>query len=354
MKSALLASAALLYATVAYPQALTTQIAGPNIPPGQTLAPSNPGGMVIAGKNIWIGDANQGIRALLPTDAANPDPVNTGTLVFDSNEDGKSVGGGTACIPYCAVAQMVYDGQQTIFAAVRDKATGQPFSIKSPGINRVQIDPVDGFVASSMELAIRANLGGNQTTAVQLGPDKRLYVGFEKNGNIVVIPDPYAIDNLNQAVVSFGSSPNGRPIRALQFVGGNLWVATDQSLSVIKNATACVNNTGGCGNAVIVNDGFVGSDHVGLTSDGIDKLYFAVNGVGVFRWTISLQAKAQITTSMITPLGVASPLAFVGGHTNLLNLIDGDLFIGDDPTDGNLPFNGRVARILAADLLAVQ
>ena len=112
-------------------------------------------------------------------------------------------------------------------------------------------------------------------------------VGFLKNGNIKRVTNPSVLNpsSQNQTVETVGSTPNGRSMRAMAFVGADLYVATDQGLAVVRNAGACFGNAGGCGNAVPVQDGFAGTAHVGLASDGVSKLYFSVNGSGVFRYT---------------------------------------------------------------------
>jgi ligand-binding sensor domain-containing protein len=149
----------------------------------------------------------------------------------------------------------------------------------------------------------------------------------------------------NQAVESVGGTPNGRPMRAMAFVGSDLYVATDQGLAVVRNAGACVGNAGGCGNAALVQDGFAGASHVGLASDGAARLYFSVNGAGVFRYTPADRRVAA----------VASGFAFAGGHTNTLTLDGfGNLWIGDDTTDGALNFTGRLWRVSAASLASIQ
>ncbi|HEY1541969.1 MAG TPA: hypothetical protein VGG01_06140, partial [Xanthobacteraceae bacterium] len=63
---------------------MSTQRAGQGLPPGQIFAPGSPGGMVLIGSDIYIGDGAQGLRHLIPADAANPDPINSGTLIFDT------------------------------------------------------------------------------------------------------------------------------------------------------------------------------------------------------------------------------------------------------------------------------
>ncbi len=138
--------------------------------------------------------------------------------------------------------------------------------------------------------------------------------------------------------------------RALAFVGSDLYLGSSDSFSVIKNATSptC---TGGC-NAVPIADGFGGRDHVGLATDGINRIYLAINGQGVYRYTISSGTTSAVSTSGFSPTAQAPvPYAFVGGHTNLL-LLDrlGNLWIGDDTSDGAFNNAGRLWYISAGSL----
>jgi hypothetical protein len=149
-------------------------------------------------------------------------------------------------------------------------------------------------------------------------------------------------------VQSVGTSPNGRPLRALAFVGRDLYLASKDSLSVIRNAvsTSC---QGGCNGAAVA-DGFSGIDHVGLTTDGINRLYLAVNDQ-VWRYTISSGTRTLVSNSGTEPNGSVLPFAFVGGHTNLLQLDRlGNLWVGDDPSDGVANFQGRLWYISAGAL----
>ncbi len=332
-------------------QVQATQRAGFNLPAGQTPAPNTPGGAVLVGSNLYTGDGAQGFRHWKPADPANPDPVNSGLLVFDTTI-GFSLGGGGLCLPFCQVGQIAFDGNQNAYLASYDHQKGNGATV--PGVYRVVIDPATGFINQEIQLVPTAGLAGNQPTAVALGPDGNLYIGFLKNGNVVRITNPTVLpfnDPLKtQVVQSVGSSPNGRPVRSLVFAGSDLYVATTDGLSVIRNAIAATCQ-GGC-NGVPVADGFTGTDHVGLTSDGINRVYASVNGHGVYRYTVSTGAMTLIATGGIDGnSGAAVPFAFVGGHSNLLQLDRlGNLWIGDDPSDGVANFSGRIWYISAGAL----
>jgi hypothetical protein len=178
---------------------------------------------------------------------------------------------------------------------------------------------------------------------VALGPESKLYVGFLKNGNVKRITNPAILNPTpqNQTVESVGGTPNGRPMRAMAFLGADLYVATDQGLAIIHNVAACINNPGGCGNAVPVQDGLAGVAHVGLTTDGAGSVYFSAAG-SVYRYTTADRRVAMVSTGF----------AFSEGHTNMLTLDPfRNLWVGDDPTEVN--FSGRLWRIPAARLATV-
>lgn len=341
------AAALLLYAPL-QAQVEADLVAGPGIPPGGgPAAPHTPSGVVIIGSNIWAGDEAQGFRHYIPVNANNTDPINTGQLEFDTTPEW-SIGGGTACLPWCSVGQAAQDGTSRAYLAVWDHGKGQPGNFGGPGVWMVSFQPTFGQFSpfeGTSPLASGFGLGGDLPTAVALGPDGKLYVGFLKNGNIKRIVNPSLINptSQTQTVESVGGTPNGRPMRAMAFLGADLYVATDQGLAVVHKAAACVNNSGGCGNAVPVQDGLGNAAHVGLTTDGAGKVYFSANG-SVYRYT---PAEGRVVP-------VSSGFLFVAGHTNTLTLDGfGNLWIGDDPSDGALNFSGRLWRIPATRLATV-
>ena len=100
----------------------------------------------------------------------------------------------------------------------------------------------------------------------------------------------------------------------------------------------------------------IGVDHVGITGDGLNRLYLAINGHGVYRYTISSGAMTLVSTGgPDANSGVVTPFAFVGGHSNLLQLDRlGNLLIGDDPSDGHANFTGRIWSISAGLLAGIE
>jgi hypothetical protein len=347
----ILSSAVLLVCLVpTRAQVLATQRSGFNLPPGQVAAPNTPGGGVVVGSNIYTGDAVNGFRHWRPADPANPDPINSGFLVFDQDPS-FSVGGTALCFFFCKAGQVAYDGNQTVYVTAYDQPKGQPGSVTFPGVWRLTVDPLSGTVQPSMQLVPRAGLAGDLPTSIALGPDGNLYVGFLKNGSVVRIVNP-ALSNTDptQIVQSVGTSLNGHPVRSLTFVGADLYLGTTGGLAVIKNAVASTCQ-GGC-NGVPIADGFAGATHVGLTSDGINRLYMAIDGQGVWRYTISTGAMQLISTGGNDPnTGAHLTFAFVGGNSNLMQLDRlGNLWIGDDTSDGKANFSGRIWYISAGAL----
>ena len=348
----------LLAGASAFAQIPATQRAGFNLPIGQVPAPNTPGGAAIVFGGFFEGDGAQGLRQFLPADPANPDPLNSGFLVFDAFN---SLGGGGLCFPMCKAGQVVDGGAgpfntATVFLASYDHSGGGG-GLTNGGVYRVLISPAQGGAGTppgptSFNIVAPAfGLAGDQPSALALGPDGNLYVGFLKNGNVKRIVNPYLDpSDKTQIVQSVGGAPNGRPIRALAFAGADLYVAYTQGLAVIHNAisTSC---QGGC-NAVPVADGFAGAAHVGLTSDGVNRLYVAINANGVWRYTISTGAMTLVSTGGPDPnTNVPLTFAFVAGHTNLLQLDhSGNLWIGDDTSDGLFNFSGRIWYISAASL----
>jgi hypothetical protein len=335
----------------AYGQVLATQRVGFGLPAGQVPAPNNPGGAVVVGKNFYSGDAANGFRHWAPADPNNANPVNEGILVFDPDPS-FSMGGTLECIFFCQVGQIAFDGKRTVYLASYDHAKGNGLSF--PGLWRLDVDPKTGRVSPMAQLAQSAGLTGNMTTAVALGPDGSLYVGFLKNGNVVRVTNASGAGTTPSVVQSVGSVAGARSILSMTFAGSDLYIASSTGLSVIKNAVAstCL---GGC-NAVTVNDGFSGTTHVGVTSKGTSTLYVGVNGHGVFRYKIATGKSTLISTGGIDGVtGAVDTFAFVAGHSNMVQIDRlGNLWIGDDPQDGAANFTGRIWYISAASLATVR
>ncbi len=333
------------FATAARAQLLTADVvARQGIPAGNIFAPQTPSGMVVIGEDIWFGDEAQGLRHYLPVDPTNPTPLDTGQYQFDINTEW-SLGGG-ACFPFCSVGQAAQLNNQTTFIAVWDHSHGGA----NAGLWMVTFQPSFGNFSpfeGITQVAPFAGLGGNLTTSVAMGPDGKLYFGNLKNGDLKRVTNPVNFNptSQTQTVETVGGSVNGRPILSMAFNGGDLYIGTDQNIGVVRNAQACFNNSGGCGIEHVIADGFVGSSHPAVASDGFGKVYFGVNASGiVYRLTPA--------DGRIVP--IAGGFSFVAAHTNGLRVDpDGNLWIGDNPGPEGFTNSGRLSRIPAASLASV-
>ena len=297
-------------------------------------APTAPAGAIVAGSQPWICDASRGLTPLVSVGPGAIDPVlavSTGGIRLPISP--------TTLPATCG--QMAADSNGNVYvtqAIVDTRVTPSA----SRGILRAAIDPSTGaIVGTPLYIATAAGLDGDQPTAAAIGPDGNLYVAFLKNGNIKRIVNPAS--GTTQVVQGVGGTPNGHPGRALAFVGTDLYIGSADAFSVIRGATsaAC---TGGC-NAVPIADGFTGVPHVGVASDGVDTVYFAVGTYNqVWRFTPSTGLFAFVSQGF----------AFVGAKTNLLTLDAlGTLWIGDDVSNGTAIGAGRIWTIAAAPLANV-
>jgi hypothetical protein len=354
IRSTLLLMFSLAAGAAVHGQVLATERAAFGLPPGQVPAPNTPGGAVVVGNNLFTGDGANGFRHWQPADSTNPDPLNSGLLVYDGSTQ-FSLGGGGLCLPFCQIGQIAYDGGMNVYFPSYDHQKGN--GATTPGVYRAVISPQFG-ISMFVLLVPNAGLAGNQPTSIALGPDSNLYVGFLKNGNVVRITNPTVLPfndpQKTQVVQAVGNAPNGRAVRSMAFVGSDLYLGTTDGLSVIRNAVApsCL---GGC-NGTLVLDGFNGIEHLGLTSDGNNRLYMALNGHGVYRYTVASGAMALVSTGGTDAItGAATTFGFVGGHSNMLQLDRlGNLWIGDDPSDGRLNFSGRLWYISAGALSNIR
>jgi hypothetical protein len=313
------------------------------------VAPTAPAGGVVAGIQPWVCDASKGFEAIIQVEQNVLDPI----LAVQASGGIKLPISPTTLPATCGQAAMQSDGVVYITQAVVDTAATPSIS---RGVLRTALDPTTGrLVGPSSYIATTAGLDGDQPTAAALGPDGNLYVGFLKSGNVKRIVNPGV--GTTQVVQSVGSTPQGHPSRAFAFVGNDLYIASIDAFSVIHNATAgtC---TGGC-NATVISDGFSGIAHTGATSDGTDAVYFSVSG------NVQIPGSSQVwrystVTGLFTFVAEggadrnganASNFSFVGGKTNLLTLdAGGNLWIGDDTSNGTAVGAGRIWTVSAASL----
>jgi hypothetical protein len=310
------------------------------------VSPTAPAGAIVAGAHAWVCDAAAGLRPLVPVDNTT-DPI----LGIATTSGIKLPISSTSTPASCGQMATAGNGSVYITQAIVDTRVTPS---ASRGVLRTAIDSATGaFVGPSAYIATTAGLDGNQPTAAAVGPDGNLYVGFLKSGDVKRIINPG--QGSTQVVQKIGSTPSGHASRAFVFVGNDLYIASIDAFSVIKNATSA-SCTGGC-NATAISDGFASTVHTGLTSDGIGTLYFAVantfpGGSQVWRYIPSTGMYTFVAQSGADRTGAnASNFSFVSAKTDMLALdSNGNLWIGDDPSNGAVTGAGRIWTVSAAAL----
>ncbi len=306
------------------------------------------GGIVVAGQP-WVCDASAGFAPVIVTEHGL-----IGSFLAVGTPDNIKLPISSTTVPAtCGQSAFQNDGFAYVTQGVVDtKNTAST----ARGVLRVALDLNTGaFIGATSYIATTAGLDGNQPTATALGPDGKLYVGFLKSGNIKRIVNPET--GSTQTVESVGNTPQGHAARAFAFVGNDLYIASVDALSVIHNATS-TSCTGGC-NAVTIVDGFAGVPHSGVTSDGVNALYFAVAGSPqnpgtsqIWRYTPSNAFFSFVSSGGTDRNGAnASSFSFAAAKANLLALdAAGNLWIGDDPSNNGAAGAGRLWTINAASL----
>ncbi len=360
MKNSVIRNVWMLAITMALTVAATTAQTGlqadlrssaadlPNSPQGAVL-PTAPAGGVVVGPQAWACDASQGFAPVVAVETGVLDPF----LAIGTAGTVKLPISPTSVPATCGQSAVQSNGVTYVTQAVVD-TKNTPASAR--GILRTALNPNTGaLVGPSNYIATAAGLDGNQPTAAALGPDGNLYVGFLKSGNVKKIVNPGT--GTTQVVQSVGNTPQGHPARAFAFVGNDLYIASVDALSVIPNATSA-SCTGGC-NATVISDGFTSAAHTGVTSDGVNAVYFAVGGSSqvqgssqIWRYTPSNATFTFVSRGGVDKNGAnASDFSFVAGKTNLLTLdAAGNLWVGDDTSNAGATGAGRLWTISAAAL----
>jgi hypothetical protein len=284
--------------------------------------PTNPGGAVFIGNNMWATDAVMGFVRYDLLGTVSTDPFLADALAPNPLVNAPGV---------TSAGQVVVDpnGTNASFATVYAADYGGG---KAGGVKRIVIDVVNEVVVSVTKIASTAGLEGNQTTALALGPDGSLYVGFLRSPDIKRILNPLV--GTTQVVESVGTAPEGKKLRALAFLGTSLYMATEIGIGVINQAT---NAVGHIPNSILIPVATTGSAHLAIASDGVSNLFFSVMGsVGVI---YDIPVTPGITPNFAFPkLALAEGPGFgtrtwnfPKGHTSMLAFDpNGNLWIGED------------------------
>jgi hypothetical protein len=323
----------------------------PSSMPG-AVAPTAPAGAAVSGEQTWVCDAFQGFAPAVAIASGGVDP----SLAIGTSGGIKLPISATSVPATCGQVALQSNGVIYITQGVVDtRNTPSP----ARGVLRAALDPNTGaLLGGSTYIATTAGLDGNQPTAAAIGPDGNLYVGFVKNGNVKRIVSPGT--GSTQTVQSVGNTPQGHAARAFAFVGNDLYIASIDALSVIRDAVspACQS---GC-NAQTISDGFAGVSHTGIAFDESDGLYFAVAGnplspgsSQIWRMSISGGTFTFVAMGGVDRNGAnASNFSFVASKTNLLAVdAGGNLWIGDDTSNAGAIGAGRLWTVSSAALASL-
>ncbi len=266
-----------------------------------------PMGTVSMGNNIWIADHLLGFCRL--------DPSPTG---------GFAINQGTCNIVATAPGQPTFD-PNTKFVYIPD------LSSKSKGIVRLAFNADTNTVESPAIIA--PSIAGNRPTSTALGPDGSLYVGFLKNGNVIKITNPGGTPGVP---TTYGQSSDGRGIAGLAFAGSDLYLAEGAAIAKIS----------GGGKAIIVSE-IIAQAPTAIMSLGTDTLFIADTPVldsTILRYTISTGINDIYATMGRNPDLTTIPFKGVSGlGTDPV----GNIYIGDDPTEGVQVLQGHAWSIAA-------
>lgn len=183
-----------------------------------------------------------------------------------------------------------------------------------------------------------------------LGPDGNLYVASKGSGSIVrvIAPATQPLPPCTNVQNQIATSPDGKKNFGLGWIGHTLFGGDGLSAFVIPNADQCftpANNFKSCqGQNILVGQipaptGMI-SDQTYPQLDGANLYY--TNGFNVI-----LVTPGQGTFSINTSYGTGFQFA-VGLAVDKTNPAAEVVYVGDDPSAGNLPGSGRWWQISAA------
>jgi hypothetical protein len=301
------------------------------------------------GGHYWLADHTQGFCRL---DPAPDDPG-----LFASNPVTCDPNGATG-----SPGQAIYDPVGN-FVYVPDSA------VKSPGLWRLNFDPVTERVSNPTLLAPGGGLDNDKLLGVAMGPDGNIYAAGLKNGFVYRVQNPRG-DTSTMGVDVVGITSDNRGINgSLGMLGNDLYLPENKGASVIKNVTGCAvpaTNFVPC-TAVQLRLPYVPFALSVATDQKNGVVYVAVasgasNGT-IYRLTPSTGTTAAYATQGQLPTGLTPAYVedcttmclrkldpgipangLVGFHFPLGMYVDnsGNLLLGDDIMAGVRGFHGHV------------
>ena len=202
------------------------------------------------------------------------------------------------------------------------------------GVWRLTMNAVTSTIDSAVVLAPNGGLAANQPMSASLGPDGKLYICFNVNGDIKRITNP-AGDPLTQQVESVGKAASGGgPVRSLTFINADLYLADTGAIG-LERIAAAASCRGNC-NAVTM---FGGLGIANSVSSDRTRFLYMQNGTRVLRYDASTTNSVVIYSTNGIQDGQTFGYGTIWGVS--LDQPTGDLFVGGDPTPPGAATNNR-------------
>jgi uncharacterized repeat protein (TIGR01451 family) len=226
----------------------------------------------------------------------------------------------------------------------------QPAADSGHGI----VDPVNvDILISNGSIGCKTNLTAPAWTAV--GPDGNLYVASLRSGAVVRVlsptTNPLPCTNVQNDVIN---SPDGKKNFGLGWIGHDLYGGDGLSPWVVHNADTCftaTNNFAVCPSQNIL-VGQIPTPTAGIS----DQQFPATNGQNMYYTNGNQVSLVQIANGTTNVTGsYATNFQFATGlAVDTYNPMAETVYVGDDPSAGNLPGSGRWWQVLKqAPVLAI-
>ncbi len=336
----LLAGLAVLAAGPARAQTATSQFAtgvtapqGSAILSGAAISPAT--GRPV--RHFWSADVNGLCRLDPDVDTPGAHIVNTATCLT-------SVVGGIRFLP----GQLAFDPTTNNLYAV--DAQG-----KSLGVFRLHFVPTgdngQGLIDTATQEIVggsgvgaaavnNCGLGANQPSAAALGPDGNLYLGFRRNGNIVRILAPQTQPLPCSNVQTIGATPDRRRTQGLAWVGHDMYGIDGASPMVFPNGDQCFTPVNG--NSPCFGRRILASAVGAPTEVASDQTYPSLNGNNLYLASLSSVTRVNTATSTITGNFGGAGFSFISAlQADSSDPANPMLYVGDDPSNGIVPGQGR-------------
>jgi uncharacterized repeat protein (TIGR01451 family) len=347
MKSLLLCCAGAAFLLTAHAQTTSTLFAtGINAPGGGAIL----GGAAIGAadgqlvRHLWSADPKNGLCRIDPdVSASGPHTINRSTCI--------QTAAGIRLVP----GQLTFDPNTNALYMVDAQA-------KSVGVFRFHYLPSGDSGQGLMNLTQQEVLGGvsggsgicgigsNLPTSVTLGPDGNLYLGFQKNGNIMRIlapqTEPLPCSNIQPNI---GSTTDNRSDFGVAWIGHDLFGVD----------TAAPDRWAGMDNCFTPANGFVPCpgqrffNVINPRSVVSDQPYPSLNGNTLYYWDHQVVTRISNVNNAVTgPIvtqNYGGVFQFIGAAavdaTNPANEV---LYVGDDPSNGAVDGAARWTQVTGA------